>query len=134
MRPAVHDSDVIKMNDGTRVGIRSSRSGSLPDDILDELEGYVAESLHGYLRQSEYKWSKCNQDHNKASLVEMFENDLEALKENHDDKIRYTHIETRKPAANEKTPSITWALSIHLEEASAACVIKLEMRQLPSEQ
>lgn len=124
MRPAVHDSDVIKMNDGTRVGIRSSRSGSLPDDVLDELEGYVAESLHSYLQQSSYKWSSCLQEHNRQMLNEMLENDLESLKMNYEKVIRYTHVETR-------SPGVIWAMSIHLEEALAPCVIKLEMTQLP---
>lgn len=127
MRPAVHDSDVIKMNDGTRVGIRSSRSGSLPDAILDELEGYVAESLHSYLQQSSYKWSSCKQEHNRQMLNEMLENDLESLKMNHDGVIRYTHVETR-------LPGVIWAMTVHLEEALAPCVIKLEMHQLPDQQ
>lgn len=123
MRPAMHDSDVIVMNDGTRVGIRSSRSGFLPDVILDALEGHVAESLHAFLKGSEYRWAKCCLDHNKSSLAEMLESDLEILQSEHEGAIRYTHVEYREP--------MTWVMSVHLEEASAACVIKLEMTQLP---
>lgn len=126
MRPAMHDSDVIVMNDGTRVGIRSSRSGQLPEEILDELEGYVAESLHAYLKQSEYRWAKCLQAHNMSSLTEMLESDVERIKMEHEKTIRYVHAERREPA-------LIWAMKIHLEEASAACVIKLEMTQLPEQ-
>lgn len=123
MRPAMHDSDVIVMNDGTRVGIRSSRSGQLPEGMLDELEGAVAESLHAYLKQSEYRWAKCLQAHNMSSLTEMLESDVELLKQEYPGVIRYVHAELR--------PTMTWAMKIHLEEASAPCVIKLEMTQLP---
>lgn len=123
MRPALHDSDVIVMNDGSRVNIRSSRSGLLPDAITDELEGYVAESLHTYLKESEYRWAKCLQDHNRASLTEMLDSDCERIKDDHEGKIRYVFVELRQP--------LTWVMSIHLEEASAPCVIKLEMTLLP---
>jgi len=123
MRPAMHDSDVIVMNDGTRVGIRSSRSGQLPDAVLDELEGYVAESLHAYLKQSEYRWAKCLQPHNMSSLTEMLESDVERIKDENEGVVRYVHAELR--------PGMVWAMKIHLEEASAPCVIKLEMTQLP---
>lgn len=123
MRPALHDSDVIVMNDGTRVGIRSSRSGMLPEAMLDELEGAVAESLHAYLKQSEYRWAKCLQPHNMSSLTEMLESDVERIMAENEGVVRYVHAELRPP--------MTWAMKIHLEEASAACVIKLEMSQLP---
>lgn len=123
MRPAMHDSDVIVMNDGTRVGVRSSRSGFLPDDLLESLEGCVAESLHAFLKGSDYRWSNCCKDHNKSSLVEMLESDLEVLAADNEGSVRYTHIELREP--------MTWVMQIHLEEASAPCVIKLEMTQLP---
>lgn len=125
MRPALHDSDVIKMNDGSRMSIRSSRSGFLPEAILDELEGYVATSLHAFLTQAEYRWAKCTMSHNQESLREMLESDVERLKYEHDPKVRYVHAELR--------PNNIWVIKVHMEEASAPVTIKLEITKLPDQ-
>lgn len=127
MTKAAVDSDIVTLKDGVRIMFRSSRSGHLSNDIVEDLEYAVAESLADFLRAGDYRWSRINTTTNKRVLTENFEHGLDMLQQDYAEIIRYTHVEPRE--------DLKWALHIHPEEASAAVIVILsaEVTQQPDE-
>lgn len=119
MKPAVFDSKPLKTDDGKTMGIRTVQSGFLPEAMLTHIEEFCAESLHLFLEQCNYRWMEIEKSTTQQILTESLEHECDQLKDLFGEKVRYAYVERRC--------SLQWALEIHLEEASAPCIIKLEM-------
>lgn len=118
-KPAT-DIGRVKMNDRTELEIRLKVQGFFPSDMKEAFEDLVSESIHTFLKESNYTTNKCFD--NVALLTEVLEMEVEEQSASFPGLIRYTHIET-----NHLAKQMNWLILVHLEEASAPCTISISM-------
>lgn len=107
----------VNMRDGTCVDVRLSCRGYLPSDMGKIMEQSIAESLSTYLKDSKHTLSGC--EANTTLLTEILEMELSELEYSHKAQLRYTRVTFALP--------MHWKIEVHLEEASAPCVIDVEI-------
>lgn len=121
MKTGTTDSGIVKMNDGSEIQIRLRHQGFFPKDLEDRITESIAESIHTYLRDSNYRFDRLKE--NTKLLTEVLEMELDEIAANFPDVIRYTNITCDRE-------QLFWAMEVHLEEASAACRVSLEMSKV----